>query len=398
MRGALRVPRPAPARPGGQGRPRRQRARRCADGSSTGSRRARRTSCAGTVAAATAASPATAPTSCASGRRAIAAPGSAASSSTTTSSRWSARTPTATSFGAPRSGGRVHEGQDLPSPCGTPLIAARGGRVQATGYSDALYGYYVLIDGLATRRDYFYAHMQAPTSALRGRAGAHRSSGSATSARPATPATSSASCTSSCGRTATTTGRPPIRLRPCAPGMPSPSASSLATVSQEIAAEETRRYGRSAGLLTLALGSAGLLAYAFFAVSSHTLDKRRLRDDRRPLVGELRRRRDPLPADRAAALADARRARRARRAQRARAADRGPDPGGRDAARGGRAPARCSRARSPSTCSTAATSSTGSGRRPRRASAAPTTPAASSPAGASSASTRPCSCSRAARA
>lgn len=66
-------------------------------------------------------------------------------------------------FGAPRSGGRVHEGQDLPSACGTPLIAARGGRVQATGYSDALYGYYVLIDGLATQRDYFYAHMEAPT-------------------------------------------------------------------------------------------------------------------------------------------------------------------------------------------------------------------------------------------
>ena len=35
---------------------------------------------------------------------------------------------------------------------------------------------------------------------------------------------------------------------------------------------ETREYGRSAGLLTLALGTAGLLAYAFFAVSSHTLD------------------------------------------------------------------------------------------------------------------------------
>ena len=66
-------------------------------------------------------------------------------------------------FGEPRSGGRVHEGQDLPAPCGTPLVAARGGRVQARGYSDALYGYWVLIDGLATRRDYFYAHLQAPT-------------------------------------------------------------------------------------------------------------------------------------------------------------------------------------------------------------------------------------------
>lgn len=71
-------------------------------------------------------------------------------------------------FGEPRSGGRVHEGQDLPAACGTPLVAARGGKVAASGYSDALYGYYVLIDGLATDRDYFYAHMQAPTSLAEG--------------------------------------------------------------------------------------------------------------------------------------------------------------------------------------------------------------------------------------
>jgi O-antigen/teichoic acid export membrane protein len=43
-------------------------------------------------------------------------------------------------------------------------------------------------------------------------------------------------------------------------------------VGNDRASEETRRYGRSAGLLTIALGAAGLLAYAFFAVSSHTLD------------------------------------------------------------------------------------------------------------------------------
>ena len=66
-------------------------------------------------------------------------------------------------FGAPRSGGRVHQGQDLPAGCGTPLVAARGGKVAATGYSDALYGYYVLIDGTATDHDYFYAHLQAPS-------------------------------------------------------------------------------------------------------------------------------------------------------------------------------------------------------------------------------------------
>ncbi len=66
-------------------------------------------------------------------------------------------------FGEPRSGGRVHEGQDLPAACGTPLLAARGGRVQDEGYSDALYGHHVTIDGLATRRDYFYAHLESPT-------------------------------------------------------------------------------------------------------------------------------------------------------------------------------------------------------------------------------------------
>jgi murein DD-endopeptidase MepM/ murein hydrolase activator NlpD len=66
-------------------------------------------------------------------------------------------------FGEPRSGGRVHEGQDLPAGCGTPLVAARGGRVQARGYSDSLYGHWVLVDGLASRADHFYAHLTAPT-------------------------------------------------------------------------------------------------------------------------------------------------------------------------------------------------------------------------------------------
>lgn len=71
-------------------------------------------------------------------------------------------------FGEARSGGRVHEGQDLPAGCGTPLIAARGGRVARTGYSDALYGYYVLIDGRGTDEDLFYAHLEAPTALAEG--------------------------------------------------------------------------------------------------------------------------------------------------------------------------------------------------------------------------------------
>ena len=48
---------------------------------------------------------------------------------------------------------------------------------------------------------------------------------------------------------------------------------TVARVSRGSAVSETREYGRSAALLTLALGSAGLLAYAFFAVASHTLDR-----------------------------------------------------------------------------------------------------------------------------
>jgi murein DD-endopeptidase MepM/ murein hydrolase activator NlpD len=63
-------------------------------------------------------------------------------------------------FGVPRSGGRTHEGQDVVADCGTPLVAARGGRVQARGYSDSLYGYWVLIDGRATNADHFYAHLR----------------------------------------------------------------------------------------------------------------------------------------------------------------------------------------------------------------------------------------------
>ena len=44
-------------------------------------------------------------------------------------------------------------------------------------------------------------------------------------------------------------------------------------VNRSSAAAETRRYGRSAGLLTIALGSAGVLAYRFFALASHSLSK-----------------------------------------------------------------------------------------------------------------------------
>jgi hypothetical protein len=67
-------------------------------------------------------------------------------------------------FGASRSGGRVHQGQDVFASCGTPVIAAWGGRVQARGSDPVLYGNWVVIDGRGTRTDFRYAHFLHPAS------------------------------------------------------------------------------------------------------------------------------------------------------------------------------------------------------------------------------------------
>ncbi len=71
-------------------------------------------------------------------------------------------------FHAPRNGGRIHEGFDITGACGTPLVAARGGTVAKAGYDPVLYGNYVLIDGLKTGQDYFYAHMVEPSEVPQG--------------------------------------------------------------------------------------------------------------------------------------------------------------------------------------------------------------------------------------
>ena len=69
--------------------------------------------------------------------------------------------------------GRGHQGQDVFAECGTPIHAARGGRVQAVDVQSAA-GNYVVIDGKGTKVDTFYAHLIAPLAAARGRPGAHR--------------------------------------------------------------------------------------------------------------------------------------------------------------------------------------------------------------------------------
>jgi len=65
-------------------------------------------------------------------------------------------------YGAPRSG-HSHAGQDIMSPCGTPLVAVRGGTVLGADYGGAA-GNYVAVHTADTRYDYFYAHLR--TAAL----------------------------------------------------------------------------------------------------------------------------------------------------------------------------------------------------------------------------------------
>lgn len=71
-------------------------------------------------------------------------------------------------FGVPRSGGRRHDGFDVDAACGTPVVAARGGRVVRARYDPVLYGNVVIIRGDHTRRDYWYAHLQRRTRLRRG--------------------------------------------------------------------------------------------------------------------------------------------------------------------------------------------------------------------------------------
>jgi murein DD-endopeptidase MepM/ murein hydrolase activator NlpD len=71
-------------------------------------------------------------------------------------------------FGAPRDGGRIHEGFDLLAACGTELVSAVTGTVRETGYDPILYGNYLLVHAQGEDRSYFYAHMLEPPVVHRG--------------------------------------------------------------------------------------------------------------------------------------------------------------------------------------------------------------------------------------
>jgi murein DD-endopeptidase MepM/ murein hydrolase activator NlpD len=58
-------------------------------------------------------------------------------------------------------GARNHQGQDVFAACGTPLWAARGGKVKFKQYHSRA-GNYLVIDGERTGIDYGYMHLRAP--------------------------------------------------------------------------------------------------------------------------------------------------------------------------------------------------------------------------------------------
>ncbi|HEX6229111.1 MAG TPA: peptidoglycan DD-metalloendopeptidase family protein [Solirubrobacterales bacterium] len=69
-------------------------------------------------------------------------------------------------FGAGRSG-HTHQGHDVMARCGIPIVAARGGRVQYSGWDGAA-GNYVVIDGRGSRFDMAYMHMLRPSLLKKG--------------------------------------------------------------------------------------------------------------------------------------------------------------------------------------------------------------------------------------
>jgi murein DD-endopeptidase MepM/ murein hydrolase activator NlpD len=64
-------------------------------------------------------------------------------------------------FGSGRSG-HSHQGHDVFARCGTPLVAAHGGRVKFKQYHAAA-GYYLVIDAAGSSEDYVYMHMAEPS-------------------------------------------------------------------------------------------------------------------------------------------------------------------------------------------------------------------------------------------
>ena len=91
-------------------------------------------------------------------------------------------------------GGRGHQGQDIFAGCGTPVVAARAGKVVEVA-TEGNEGNYVVME-TSDGRQQAYLHLLHPHSVARGDR-VDAGSASAAWGRPATPR--AATCTSSCG-------------------------------------------------------------------------------------------------------------------------------------------------------------------------------------------------------
>ena len=70
-------------------------------------------------------------------------------------------------FGAERSNGRLHQGQDLTAAEGTPVVAPWDGEVKAVQYQASGAGHYVVLDGSGEERDYVFMHLRTGSIPVR---------------------------------------------------------------------------------------------------------------------------------------------------------------------------------------------------------------------------------------
>ena len=61
-------------------------------------------------------------------------------------------------FGAPRSGGRSHQGQDIMAPCGAALASVSRAKVKFISFQ-SLAGNYIVLRNKKLHQDYMYAHL-----------------------------------------------------------------------------------------------------------------------------------------------------------------------------------------------------------------------------------------------
>jgi murein DD-endopeptidase MepM/ murein hydrolase activator NlpD len=62
-------------------------------------------------------------------------------------------------FGAPRPG-HSHQGQDIPAPTGTPVVAPRGGLVKFVGFQAGGAGHYIVLHGEGEELDFVFMHLR----------------------------------------------------------------------------------------------------------------------------------------------------------------------------------------------------------------------------------------------